>query len=176
VKFPLLLLLFVFSIPSHALELFGIDLVSAKRDQLRTAVKSTGVKLLSEAGDDAFYDIYESNGLLDGSTRLFLGFVKKDKSFAFVEYVFDGLKHPQMLKMLQTKYGKSQKLRGDFQTDASHTWIKDGVNISFYKDWHAYKTRLTYYVPKSLKVLKAEMKQFKARSMVQGKKFSALAY
>lgn len=159
------LILFVFlsmvAAPLQAIELFGIPLDSALRDNFRSAVKKSGAKLLSEAGKDAFYDTYEGSALLHNAQRLYLGFVKQDQRLAFVEYEFSGLQQPVMLLALLTrKYGKPRQQAGKFLSDFNYQWTVDGIEIRLYQDWAAYKTRLSYNRPQALKTLQVEQKQY----------------
>jgi len=158
-KFLIFLLLCVFT-QVYAAELFGVNLSGATRDQLRVAVKNAGLKLIQEAGSDGFYDIYKGDSVLYKANHLYLGFVKKDKKFAFAEYEFNGLKHPAMLKRLKSKYGPASLGHGEFITDQSYSWISEGIFIKFYQDWDAYKMRLTYSKPEALQLLRNEQKKF----------------
>ena len=88
----------------QAVDLFGVRLLNSSRDQLRTAVKNAGTTLISEAGEATFFDVYDSQAVLPGSQQLYLGFVKKDKRFAFAEYSFQGLQQPQMVQKLTNKF------------------------------------------------------------------------
>ena len=142
--------------PVHAAELFGVALESSSRDQLRAAVKNAGVRLVREAGADAFFDIYQSDRLLHGSKQLFLGFVKQDNRFAFAEYEFAGLRQPEMVRRLTQKYGKPGQAAGRYMTDRAYNWQSGAITISLYPDWKAYKTRLVYFHPERLVQLQKE--------------------
>ncbi len=157
-------LFMIFNPVYAATMLFGIDLQQATRDEMRTAVRNSGAKLIKEAGRDDFFDEYGSGSLLQGSSRLYLGYFKKDNRLAFVEYQLEGLHHPQMIQKLTIKYGKPETVRGRFYSDNRHQWLSDGVKILMYQDWAAYKTRLLYYLPQNLSDLRLEYQQFKASS------------
>lgn len=145
-----------------ATTLFGVDLSQATRDEMRVAVRTSGAKLIKEAGSDGFYDEYGSNKLLQGSSKLYLGYVKKDNRLAFVEYQLDGLHHPEMIQKLTRKYGKPETVKGKFYSDSQYHWLSDGVKILMYQDWAVYKTRLLYFLPQNLTDLRLEYQQFKA--------------
>ena len=140
--------------PVLALELFGVNLTDTGRDQLRTAVKKAGAKLITEAGKDGFFDSYDSSGLMPNSSRLYLGFADTDQRFAFAEYEFNGLQQPALLQKLVEKYGKPVVKSGKFLTDSRYLWQTDGVDIMFYSDWEAYRSRLIYSVPAQLQRLR----------------------
>ena len=154
------LLWLVFAQPLQALELFGKDLSATTRDEFRVAVKQSGAKLLSEAGKDAFFDVYEGGALLHNATRLYLGFVKQNNRFAFVEYEFTGLQQPAMLVRLKQKYGEPDKQAATFISDFRYRWQVDGIQIELYQDWSNYKTRLSYTHKPALQQLRAEQQQF----------------
>ncbi len=160
--FTLFVLFFCYT-SSYGAQLFGVNLADATRDELRSAINNAGVKLVQAAGSDAFYDIYLGDSLLHRANHLYLGFVKRDKRFAFAEYDFDGLKQSVLYKKLMEKYGKPVKIKGKFFTDESYNWISEGVKISLVKDWSSYKTRLIYFKPEALNELKKEMQQFQVQ-------------
>lgn len=148
----------VLGIPAQgmALELFGVELESASRDQLREAVKQAGLVLIREGGDEEWFDVYDSSAVMAGSSRLYLGFVKQDQRFAFAEYEFNGLDPGPVLRNLTRKYGAADTRKGRFASDTSYRWQLDGVQIRLRSDWQNYKTRLSYVIPANLASLRAE--------------------
>lgn len=172
----LFIFLLVFVLPAKAVDLFGVKLQDASRDQLRNAVINSGISLISEAGDDVFYDVYNSNQVLHNSSRLYLGFVKKDGKFAFAEYEFNGLQQQEMLQKLNAKYGKARKSNGKYLTDAAWSWQINSITITLQTDWQAYKTRLNYQNPAALKQLKQERLAFQSGVKRQQSIFPEHAY
>lgn len=172
----ILILTLLLSGPLQAAELFGVALLDAERNQLRLAVKSAGVKLLREAGDDAFFDVYQSDGVMVDSNHLYLGFVKKDNRFAFAEYEFNGLQQPEMLSRLTARYGKPIKSAGKFLTDQSYRWQSNGITIALYADWKAYKTRLLYFNPTTLRVLQDEQEAYVTEQDQRQKRYLPQGY
>ena len=142
--------------PAAALELFGVTLESATRDELRAAVTQAGLVLISEGGEDKWYDLYDSSDALEGSSRFYLGFVKQDQRFAFAEYEFTGLERKQVLRDLTLKYGAAEVQRGRFISDRSYRWQREGIEIELTSDWQNYRTRLTYVMPANMADLLAE--------------------
>lgn len=151
----------------NALELFGIELQNASRNQLRTAVKNSGVQLISEAGEGNFFDVYDSSEVFKSSTRLYLGFVKENNKFAFAEYEFNGLQNGPVLRQLIQKYGKATKSRGLYLSDSAWNWQIDSIQISLQTDWPAYKTRLIYQDTQALQQLRQEQAGFLAEASQQ---------
>ena len=142
--------------PAAALELFGVTLESATRDELRAAVNRAGLVLVSEGGEDKWYDLYDSSEVLEGSSRFYLGFVKQDQRFAFAEYEFTGLEREQMLRDLTLKYGAAEVQGGRFISDRSYRWRREGIEIELTSDWQNYRTRLIYVMPANMADLLAE--------------------
>ncbi len=142
--------------PVAALELFGVTLESATRDELRAAVTQAGMVLTSEGGEDKWYDLYDSSTALEGSSQLYLGFVKQDQRFAFAEYEFKGLQRKQLLRDLTLKYGAAEVQGGRFISDRSYRWQQEGIEIELTGDWQNYKTRLIYVMPANMADLLAE--------------------
>lgn len=163
-KKPIILFLLLWGTTSaYAAELFGIGLLNATQNKLRKAVKKAGATLIKNAEKDTFFDRYSSEGLLQGSSKLYLGFVKKDRKFAFAEYEFDGLLQPRMLQKLTAKYGKGRASKGKFLSDKTYTWQSAGITIELSPDWQSYQTRLTYYNPAALQRLREEQQQYKGK-------------
>ncbi len=154
--FAFAVLLLVISSPVSAVSLFGVDLATGNRDQLRAAVKNARAVLVSEAGSEEFFDVYEGEGILPGAQRLYLGFSKQDQSIAFVEYEFNGLRQPELLVQLTRKYGEPQVDQGKFISDGRQRWEQGGIRIQLVIDWSAYKTRLQYFNPSNINELRAE--------------------
>ncbi len=144
-----------------------MGLNGATRDELRLAIENAGVKLIRHAGKGTFYDIYQGNAVLHKADQLYLGYVKRDKKFAFAEYEFSGLKHPFLLIKLNKKYGLAKPVKGEFISDRSYSWVSKGTQITLSPDWKSYKTRLIYSNPAALKELRNEQKLYKVTSNQQ---------
>ena len=155
-NYSMAVFLLMLAVPASALELFGVQLESTGRDELRAAAKNAGLVLIREGGEENWFDLYDSSTVLEGSRRLYLGFVKKDQSFAFAEYEFIGLRHKRILQDLKRKYGPAEVLSGRFVSDRRYRWILDGIRIELGGDWQNYRTRLIYTNPQNMATLFAE--------------------
>ncbi|MFT5219772.1 MAG: hypothetical protein ACI9LO_000567 [Planctomycetota bacterium] len=141
-------ILFCFlSSPAIALELFGVNLESTNSGELRNAAKQAGVVLVKESGDDTWFDVYDSSTVLEGSTLLYLGFVKNSQQFAFAEYEFPGVDTRLLLAKLTRKYGKAAISAGRFISDKRYRWDQDGIAIELRSEWQNYKTHIIYRNP-----------------------------
>jgi hypothetical protein len=144
---------------TYGAELLGVQLQSATLDQLRDAVKKSGALLIREGGENQWFDVYDSQNLLPGSTRMYLGYAKQSRQLAFVEYEFIGLQQPVMLSKLQIKYGNPKTQKGQYISDVRYRWRQDGIEIELAADWEKYRTRLSYINPLVLQDLKKEQAQ-----------------
>ena len=160
------------SLPVMALELFGVSLEATNRDELRKAAREAGLVLIREGGDDKWFDLYDSSGILTGSKRFFLGFVKKGRRFAFAEYEFRGLNSQQMLRNLTIKYGPAETRIGRYVSDRSYHWQRDGIDIELSSDWQNYKTRLIYIHPLNLVDLRTEQSAYNTQQETEAEQVS----
>jgi len=151
--------------PAFAAELFGIALQSATLDQLRDAAKQAGAVLIREGGERQWFDVYDSQKLLPGSSRIYLGYVKQSRQLAFVEYEFNGLQQPEMLKRLALKYGQAKIEQGKYISDSRYRWSLNGIEIEMVSDWQNYRTRLSYINPPVLQALNKERVQASATEL-----------
>jgi hypothetical protein len=158
--------------PVVALELFGVNLTSTNSSELRNAVKEAGVLLIREGGESNWFDVYDSSKALAGSTRLYLGFVKQDQSFAFAEYEFNSLNPGQLLSRLTAKYGTAEIREGRFISDRKYRWQRDGIEIELSSDWQSHKTRLSYVNPPRMSALLAERASYQSRLATDAPSFS----
>lgn len=136
-----------------AAELFGIQLKSSTLDQLRVAVKEAGASVILESNDTQPYDIFDSTGILPGSSRLYIGHAGQNRQTAFVEYEFPGLKQASMLELLSAKYGSPAVRKAKFVSDNRYSWEVNGIAITLWCDWQNYRTLLSYVVPEVLSQL-----------------------
>ena len=158
--------------PVVALELFGVNLKSTNRTELRTAVKTAGVRLIREGGEDNWFDVYDSSSVLAGSTRLYLGFVKQDQRFAFAEYEFESLNPAPILSKLKAKYGAAETHAGKFISDRKYRWQSDGIEIELSSDWQNNRARLSYINPVSMSALLAERANYQRQLTAEAESFS----
>jgi hypothetical protein len=157
------LIIVLMSVDVFAVKLYGIELENATPKQLRSAVKKAGGKVVSEGGKDRWYDIYSSDKLLYGSQKVYLGFTKQDKRFAFLEYEFGNAVKDKMLAKLNTRYGQAKITRGFFLSDTVYKWSVGKITIKWYYDFPSSVYRLIYEEPQIFAKLQAEKKQFKKK-------------
>jgi hypothetical protein len=170
------LLTMLVSGPLQALTLFGQDFQQTDRTAMRSAVKNSGAKLVKESVDDGIYDVYESDKLLAGSSRLYLGFTNAENRLAFVEYDFVGFQQDSVVQKLTSKYGKPEIGRARFLSDRGYQWVVDGIRITLYQDWPAYRTRLIYTNPQDFQAIRTEYRQYLSSKLKSATKDLDQAY
>lgn len=99
------------------LELFGVTVKNAPRQQLRDAFKQNG--LVSNREDDRYWvDIYDASAALDGAKELKAGYVAASGQFAFAEYslpsFMDTAQVGKVINMVAAKYGRPSSQSGSY--------------------------------------------------------------
>jgi hypothetical protein len=121
-------------------ELFGITLKNADREQLRQAFKQNGMKAVRE---DKLYwvDTYNAEGVLEGASEFSAGYVSATGKFAFAEYKFAGFMDTQLvgkvISMVSVKYGRPSAQSGDYGLGpVTATWnIGQDMKIEVSRSW-----------------------------------------
>ncbi len=90
------------------LELFGVTLKGAARDQLRQVFKQNGLRATREE-NGYWVDTYDAHGVLEGASDFQAGYIVASGKFAFAQYTFASFMDTQLvakvIKMVATKYG-----------------------------------------------------------------------
>jgi hypothetical protein len=144
------------------LELFGIPLKSATRDQLRQAFKLNGMHALRE-DKTHWIDSYDARGVLDGSSEFIAGYVDATDKFAFAVYTFSGNKDTKLvgkvIHMVSMKYGHPSSKSGDYDHGPVRAeWdLGQGMAIMVCRGWPDTTTSLIYRDASAFKEMIAEM-------------------
>ncbi len=132
------------------LSLFGVNLKDAERTTLRQAIKQAGVKV--EREDDRFWhDVYDPKAVLDGSSKLTVGYEDKTGRFAVAAYTFPAFVDPgkvsEVVDMVSRKYGKPSEIVGSYQIGAvTATWqLEKGMGIEVSRGWPNTTVTLKYF-------------------------------
>ena len=159
-RYLLFILLLLMPFNLAAVELFGVDLNTTNREDLRAAVQENGAELISEGNDQQWFDAYDSSTLFPGSRKLYLGFVRSSGAFSFLEYEFPGVTTDRLLRRLQAKYGPADESRsGEFISDQRFLWSRNGLSIELYSDWSNYRVLLSYRNNSNLQLLLSEQRE-----------------
>ena len=135
------------------LELFGVPLKGATRDQLRQALKQNGMRLISE---DNYVSLYDPQGVLEGATEFMFRYIPSMKvgfpdEFAIAIYKFPAFMDTQLvekvIKMVSTKYGRPSSRSGRYKVGPVEAiWnMGQGMRIKVERGWPDTTTYLSYY-------------------------------
>ena len=152
-------------------QLFNTELKGATRDQIRSALQNTNVKVIRE-DNNYWIDKYNSNAVLEGTTELNFGYTSNGK-FAYAEYKFpvfmDSGKILEVANFVSSKYGKpSQRSGNPSLGEASFTWnFKNGISITAYRGWPDTTTYLNYTDKINYSKMNNEIEAEKKRQLQQ---------
>lgn len=128
------------SAKSNQLELFGLPLKGASREQLRQALKQNGMRAKREE-NNYWIDLYDPKGVLDGATRFSVGYVSRTGQFAFAEYSFEAFMDTglveKVINLVASKYGRPTSLKGNYGLGSVNAkWIMgQGMQIEVSRGW-----------------------------------------
>jgi hypothetical protein len=134
--------------PTH-LELFGVPLKGATRNQLREALKRHGMRATRE--DDRYWlDFYDATDVLEGASEFCAGYVSATGRFDFAQYEFPAFMDTRMVervvKMVSTKYGAPPSIKGRYGLgEVLASWnLEGGMEIEVSRGWPDTTTYLTF--------------------------------
>lgn len=144
------------------LELFGVALKGATRDQLRQAFKQHNLRATRE-DKNYWVDIYDAQGVLDGASQFRAGYVAADDKFAFAEYTFSGFMDTQLvgkvISMVVTKYGSPSSQSGNYGLGpVTAKWnMSQGMQIEVSRGWPDTTTLLKFSDSSGYSKMRAEI-------------------
>ena len=161
-------------------QLFNVELKGATRDQIRSALQNTNVKVVRE-DNNYWIDKYNSNAVLEGTTELNFGYTSNGK-FAYAEYKFpvfmDSGKILEVANFVSSKYGKpSQRSGNPSLGEASFTWnFKNSISITAYRGWPDTTTYLNFkdkinYSKMNTEIEAEQKRQLQQKVQQQGSAF-----
>jgi len=142
------------------LELFGVPLKGATRDQLRQAFRQNGMQPISESN---YADVYDPRNVLEGASKLEVGFVKATDQFAIAAYTFSAFMDTQLIRkvinMVSTKYGRPSSQSGDYALGpVKALWnMGQDMKIEVSRGWPDTTTFLYYIDNAAFNKMKAEI-------------------
>ncbi len=144
------------------LELFGVALKGASREQLRQAFKQNGLRAIRE--DSAYWvDGYDAQAVLDGASKFEAGYVDASGKFAYAQYTFPGVMDTQLvgkvINMVATKYGRPRSRSGDYNLGpVTARWdLGQGMQIEVYRGWPDTTTLLRFLDATAYAQMRAEI-------------------
>ncbi|MCL2459301.1 MAG: sel1 repeat family protein [Desulfobulbus sp.] len=133
---------------TDSLELFGVKLKNATRNQLRAAFRKSPLQVEREE-NSYWVDLYRSDRALEGSSQLAVGCTDRGQ-FAFAEYTFpshlDTQQVQKIMDMVASKYGKPGKLSGNIGLgEVEAIWERgQDMSIKVYSGWPDTTTYLRF--------------------------------
>lgn len=147
--------------PPAQLELFGVQLKSATREQLREVFEAGGLQPV-RVEDKYWVDTYSAAGVLDGASGFIAGYVGRTGTFAFAQYEFEGFMDTglvtQVATMVTHKYGRASTRSGNEGLGpVTYTWkFPQGMTVSVSRGWPDTTTYLTFTDPVAHAEMRAE--------------------
>lgn len=144
------------------LELFGVPLKSATRDQLRQAFKQNGMLVIREDKNN-WVDAYDARKVLEGSSEFIAGYVDATDRFAFAAYIFFAFKDTQLvgkvIDMVSLTYGAPTSQSGSYNMGpVSAEWdMGQGMGVMVCRGWPDTTTALIYRDAAAYRQMRAEM-------------------
>ena len=163
------------------LELFGVTLKNATRDQLRQAFKQNGLKVTRE-DNNYWVDAYNAEGVLDGASKFQAGYVSASGKFAFAQYTFSGFMDTQLvgkvINMVSTKYGRPASQQGNYGLgEVSAKWnMGQDMQVVVSRGWPDTTTFLEFVDLSARRQMNAEIDAEKNAQVTQKAKSQSKAF
>lgn len=166
---------------TKSIELFGVTLKGASRDQLRKTFKQNSLKATRE-DDDYWVDKYNAQGVLDGASELAAGYVNASRTFAFAEYTFPAFMDSQLvgkiINMVAIKYGRPSSQNGNYELGSVNArWnVGQGMQIEVSRGWPDTTTYLRFSDTAAYSLMNAEINTEKKSQEQQKAKAQSKAF
>lgn len=163
------------------LELFGVALKDASRDQLRQVFKQNGMRAIREE-KKYWVDIYDATGVLEGASQFQAGYVAATDKFAYAQYTFPAFMDTQLvgkvINMVSVKYGRPSSQKGNYHLgEVSAKWnLGQGMQIEVSRGWPDTTTYLTFKDISSYNQMLAEIDSEKKAQEQQRAKSQSKAF
>ena len=120
-------------------ELLGVPLANATREQLRSALRKQNIGVVREK-DNYWYDLYKAETLLDEADQLSIGYVAATGNFAEVMYrlpsTVDTAQVQRAISLISLKYGSPQSTNGSVSLGGMKaTWQRGPMQIIVERGW-----------------------------------------
>lgn len=163
------------------LELFGVALKNAPRDQLRQAFKQNGLRVTRE-DNNYWVDTYNAEGVLDGASQFQAGYVAASGKFAFAQYTFSGFMDTQLvgkvINMVSTKYGRPSSQKGNYGLgEVTAKWnMGQDMQVVVSRGWPDTTTYLQFIDASAQRQMNAEIEAEKSAQVRQKAKSQSKAF
>ena len=163
-----------------SLEMPGVQLNGASREQIRQALRKQGVKALRE--DLAYwFDTYSAQGLLEGADELAMGYLTSGR-FAVATYTLPSFMDVQqasrVAEMVSSKYGRPTAVRGNYGIGpATATWsLGSSARVEVFREWPNTTTYLRLSDPAAMEQMRSEMEEDRKAQAAQKAKAQSKSF
>ena len=133
-----------------ALQMFGVRLSTATREEMRQAILREGLTVQRE--DEAFTeDIYDAPNLMPGLLQLKFTYARDGQKLAKVEYVFttflDNAHAGELMQRIESRFGRPLRVTGREESGPYHAvWrLPDLMEIFVGREWPQKTTYLKFF-------------------------------
>lgn len=146
---------------SQAVELFGLDLSTATRSAMRSALRTTQVDVVREV-DTYPYDLYDPSRWKKGATEMTLGYTLKQQLFAVAEITFRSVNDTEQVRLvaedLRNELGPWQRVLGRrAEGPVEFEWRRGDLRILVHRGWPDTTTYIVYEASDRLNEMQAEL-------------------
>jgi len=146
---------------SQSIELFGLSLTTANRTAMRSAIRSSEVKVVREV-DSYPYDLYDPSQWKTGATEMTLGYTLKEQLFAVAEITYrsenDTEQVRQIAEAVRKELGPWQRVLGRrAQGPVEFEWKRGDLRVLVHRGWPDTTTYVVYEVTDRLNEMQAEL-------------------
>jgi hypothetical protein len=133
-----------------SLQMFGVRLSTATREEMRQAIRSEGLAVQRE--DEAFTeDIYEASNLMPGLLLLKFSYARDSQKLARVDYVFttfsDNAHAGELMTRIESRFGRPQRVTGREESGPYHAFwrLPDQMEVFVGREWPEKTTYLKFF-------------------------------
>jgi hypothetical protein len=170
-----------FAADQKPLELFGVTLKGATRDQLRKIFKQNGLRATREE-NNYWVDIYDAQGVLEGASEFRVGYVLASGKFAYAKYTFPAFMDTQLvanvINMVTAKYGRHSSQNGNYGLGpVTAKWnMGQGMQIEVSRGWPDTTTYLNFIDSSAQSQMLAEIDAEEKSQITQKAKAQSKAF
>lgn len=146
------------------LQMFGVRLSTATRDEVRQALRQEG--LVAQREDTAFAeDIYDAPNLMPGLLQLKFSYARDSQRLAKVDYIFttfsDNAHVGELMQRIERRYGRPAKVTGREESGPYHAvWrLQDQMEVFVGREWPSKTTYLKFFNVAVMGPLAADLEQ-----------------
>lgn len=146
---------------SQSIDFFGLSLSAANREAMRTAIRSSQVKVVREV-DSYPYDLYDPSEWKTGATEMTLGYTLKEQLFAVAEITYRSVSDTEQVRQvaeaIRKDLGPWQRVLGRrAKGPVEFEWRRGDLRVLVHRGWPDTTTYVVYEVTERLNEMQAEL-------------------